>query len=98
MRFGCPVHTRSGTSYLTARGLSGADARAVIHALLTGLEGAFLLARGLRSTEPFLAIGRVVAGYVTSLPGTANAPHPPLPADRSSRPAREDSGTADLRA
>jgi AcrR family transcriptional regulator len=61
-----------GTRYLTARGLPDADARAVIYALLTGIEGAFLLARGLRSTEPFLAIGRGLANYVTSLTGKAN--------------------------
>jgi hypothetical protein len=60
-----------GSHYLVTRGLSDSDARAVANALVTGLEGAFLLARGLRSTEPFLAIGRVLASYVTALPVTA---------------------------
>jgi AcrR family transcriptional regulator len=84
-----------GSRYLAARGLSDAEARAVTYALLTGLEGAFLLARGLRCTEPFLAIGRAVASYVTSLAGAAGAPH--SAADRSPHPTREDSGNADLR-
>ncbi|MGW3949433.1 TetR/AcrR family transcriptional regulator [Streptomyces sp. NPDC004752] len=56
-----------GSRYLTARGLSETDSRTVIHALLTSLEGAFVLARGLRSAEPFLAAGRTLAAYVASL-------------------------------
>ncbi|WP_326687492.1 MULTISPECIES: TetR/AcrR family transcriptional regulator [unclassified Streptomyces] len=56
-----------GFCYLAGRGLSEADARSVVYALLTALEGAFLLARGLRSTEPFLAAGRTLATYVGSL-------------------------------
>ncbi|WP_327393017.1 TetR/AcrR family transcriptional regulator [Streptomyces sp. NBC_01186] len=56
-----------GCRYLAGRGLSEADARSVVYALLTALEGAFLLARGLRSTEPFLAAGSTLATYVGSL-------------------------------
>lgn len=63
-----------GSRYLAARGLSDTDARTLTYALLTGIEGAFLLARGLRSTEPFRAIGRALASYVTSLARSGDAP------------------------
>ncbi|HEX3649120.1 MAG TPA: TetR/AcrR family transcriptional regulator [Pseudonocardiaceae bacterium] len=63
----------TGSRYFAARGLSDTDARAVTHAVITGLEGAFLVARGLRSTEPFLAVGRTLADYVRTLPTTAAA-------------------------
>ncbi|MFJ7147037.1 TetR/AcrR family transcriptional regulator [Streptomyces sp. NPDC100445] len=56
-----------GSRYLTTRGLSEADSRSAIYAVLTAIEGAFVLARGLRSAEPFLAAGRAVATYVASL-------------------------------
>ncbi|MBF9066810.1 TetR/AcrR family transcriptional regulator [Streptacidiphilus fuscans] len=56
-----------GSRYLTTRGLSETDSRSVIFAILTAIEGAFVLARGLRSAEPFLAAGRSVAAYVASL-------------------------------
>ncbi|OFJ50736.1 TetR family transcriptional regulator [Mycolicibacterium grossiae] len=53
-----------GTAYFTARGLSPSDAREVTVALVGALEGAFVLARTLRSTEPLLVAGRVLArGY-----------------------------------
>lgn len=58
-----------GSAYLVGRGLPEAMARSVIHALVGALEGAFLLARGLRSVEPFVAAGRAQAAYVTSLTG-----------------------------
>ena len=45
-----------------------ADARAAIYAVLTGLEGGFLLARAQRSTEPVLAAGRAAAAYIATLP------------------------------
>jgi AcrR family transcriptional regulator len=50
-----------GTAYLTGRGLPETSARDVTIALVTGMEGAFVLARTLRSTEPLLAAGRVLA-------------------------------------
>jgi AcrR family transcriptional regulator len=56
-----------GSAYLVGRGLPEVLARSVIHSLIGALEGAFLLARGLRSTEPFAAAGRAQAAYVTSL-------------------------------
>ena len=62
-----------GTRYLTSRGLSQADARAAMYALLTALEGGFLLARAQRTTEPLLAAGHAVSAYIATLPVTARA-------------------------
>ncbi|MQA08615.1 MAG: TetR family transcriptional regulator [Pseudonocardiaceae bacterium] len=62
-----------GTRYLASRGLSDADARAVTYAVLSALEGGFLLARGQRSAEPLLAAGRAISTYVATLPVTAPA-------------------------
>ncbi len=50
-----------GAAYFAARGLDDARARDVTTALIGALEGAFLLARTLRTTEPLLAAGRVLA-------------------------------------
>lgn len=50
-----------GTAYFAGRGLDQTQARDVTVALIGALEGAFLLARMLRSTEPLLAAGRVLA-------------------------------------
>jgi hypothetical protein len=58
----------AGCRYLTRRGLSETDARAVMYALLTALEGSFLLARAQRDVEPLLAAGRAVSAYVATLP------------------------------
>ena len=44
-----------------ARGLDASQAREVTLALIGALEGAFVLARTLRSTEPLLAAGRALA-------------------------------------
>jgi AcrR family transcriptional regulator len=63
----------TGTRYLEGRGLSEADARAVMYALLTALEGGFLLARAEHDVEPLLAAGRSVAAYVATLPVAARA-------------------------
>lgn len=57
-----------GSQYLAGRGLSQPDARAVMYALLAALEGAFLLARAQRDTEPILAAGRAVAAYAATCP------------------------------
>ena len=62
-----------GTRYLSARGLSGTDARAVMYVLITALEGAFLVARGQRSTEALLAAGHAIATYVATLPVAAGS-------------------------
>ncbi|BCI52940.1 TetR family transcriptional regulator [Mycolicibacterium litorale] len=50
-----------GTAYFTARGLPPVTARQVTLALVSALEGAFIVARTLRDTEPLLAAGRVLA-------------------------------------
>lgn len=47
-----------GAAYFEARGLAAGDAREVMLVLLGALEGAFVLARTLRNTEPLLAAGR----------------------------------------
>ena len=50
-----------GGAYFASRGLDDALAREVTLALIGALEGAFVLARTLRSTEPLLAAGRALA-------------------------------------
>jgi hypothetical protein len=60
-----------GTRYLAGRGLSQADARTAMYALLTALEGGFLLARAQRSAEPLLAAGCSVSAYIATMPVTA---------------------------
>ena len=50
-----------GTAYFVARGIPADDARDLTVALVSALEGAFVLARTLRDTEPLLAVGRVLA-------------------------------------
>jgi AcrR family transcriptional regulator len=63
----------TGTRYLAGRGLSQADARAAMYALLTALEGGFLLARAQRTVEPLLAAGHAVSNYIATMPVTAQA-------------------------
>jgi AcrR family transcriptional regulator len=62
-----------GTRYLAGRGLSEPDARTAMYALLTALEGGFLLARAQHDVEPLLAAGRAVSTYVATLPVAARA-------------------------
>lgn len=50
-----------GTTYFVARGVDEPVARDLTAAVIGGLEGAFLLARTLRSVEPLRATGRVLA-------------------------------------
>jgi AcrR family transcriptional regulator len=50
-----------GTAYFRSRGLPELAARDVTVVLIGALEGAFVLARTLRSTEPLLAAGRVLS-------------------------------------
>jgi AcrR family transcriptional regulator len=50
-----------GTAYFHARGLDETAARELTLSLIGALEGAFVLARTLRSAEPLLAAGRVLA-------------------------------------
>ena len=49
-----------GTAYFISRGLPRDVAREVTVALISALEGAFVLARTLRDAEPLLAVGRVL--------------------------------------
>jgi len=63
----------AGIRYLAGRGLSDADGRAAMYAILSALEGGFLLARAQHTAEPLLAAGRAVAAYVSALPVTAPA-------------------------
>jgi AcrR family transcriptional regulator len=57
-----------GSRYFVSRGLSDTDARSAVYALVSALEGAFILARGQRSREPLHAAGRATAAYVATLP------------------------------
>jgi hypothetical protein len=50
-----------GAAYFIGRGLPEPTARDVTLALISALEGAFVLARTLRDTEPLPAAGRVLA-------------------------------------
>lgn len=63
----------SGAACLRGRGLAADDARQVMHAALAALEGAFVVARGLHSREPFDAAGRVLGAWVATLPVTAGS-------------------------
>ncbi|MGE2713649.1 TetR/AcrR family transcriptional regulator [Mycolicibacterium litorale] len=64
------------TAYFTARGLGAATARQVTLALVAALEGAFVLARTLRDTEPLLAAGRVLGPQFRGVPLSAPAAVP----------------------
>ncbi|MGF6885351.1 AcrR family transcriptional regulator [Nocardia sp. GAS34] len=56
-----------GTTYFVRRGLAEPDARELTLAVLSALEGAFILSRTLRSTEPLLAAGRAMGDRVVSV-------------------------------
>ena len=62
-----------GTAYFIARGLQEATARDVTICLVSALEGAFVLARTLRSAEPLEAAGRALSPQYR---GIALAPIP----------------------
>lgn len=49
-----------GTAYFSARGLAPDQARAITVTLICALEGAFTVARTLRSTEPLVSVGQVL--------------------------------------
>ena len=59
------------TAYFVGRGLDPDLARRVTVMALAALEGAFLLARTLRSTESLHVTGETLAGLVSHLPLTA---------------------------
>jgi hypothetical protein len=50
----------SASAWVEAHGLPAAEARALGTALITGLEGAFVLSRALRSPEPLHATGEML--------------------------------------
>jgi len=50
-----------GSAYFAGRGLDARQARELTLALIGALEGAFVVARTVRSTEPLLAAGRALA-------------------------------------
>ncbi|MFE2959222.1 TetR/AcrR family transcriptional regulator [Nocardia tengchongensis] len=56
-----------GASYFVGRGLGDADARELMVAILCALEGAFVMSRTLRSTEPLLAAGKALGARVDAL-------------------------------
>jgi AcrR family transcriptional regulator len=58
----------SATAWCESHGLPPDEARALGIAYITGLEGAFVLARSLRSPEPLLATGRMLAAAVRTRP------------------------------
>ncbi|MFF2083474.1 TetR/AcrR family transcriptional regulator [Nocardia sp. NPDC058176] len=68
-----------GTAYFVGRGLGEPAARELILAILCALEGAFILGRTLRSTEPLHAAGRAMAARVDALLAGSE---PSLPRDR----------------
>ena len=51
----------AGSAYFSSRGLDASRAREVTFALISALEGAFVIARTMRDTEPLLAAGRALA-------------------------------------
>src|SRR6266702_2473779 len=56
-----------GTAYFVRRGLAEPEARELILAVVSALEGAFILSRTLRSPEPLLAAGRAVGARMESV-------------------------------
>lgn len=56
-----------GTRSFQTKGLGEAEARQLTLTLITSLEGAFVLARATRSTEPLLAAGRAVRTTAQSM-------------------------------
>lgn len=57
---------RECTDYFTRRGLDAAEAHRFTLALLSALEGAFILSRTLRSTAPLHAVGQTLAFQLAS--------------------------------
>lgn len=56
-----------GTAYFVGRGLDEPAARDLILGVLSSLEGAFVLGRTLRSTEPLLAAGQAMSSRIDAL-------------------------------
>jgi AcrR family transcriptional regulator len=64
----------SATAWVESQGVPSDEARALGIAYITGLEGAFVLARALRSPEPLLATGRILAAAARDVLATARKP------------------------
>jgi AcrR family transcriptional regulator len=75
-----------GTAYFVERGIPHAAARDVTVALVGALEGAFVLARTLRSIEPLLVAGRVLAPAYRGQRLRDRGSDQPRPEDRTSSP------------
>ena len=60
-------------TYFAGRGLSRDDAHMLTLLALTALEGAFVLGRTLRSTEPLLTAGQTVAAAAEAMSRSATA-------------------------
>ena len=56
-----------GTALYRTHGLPESDARALMFAVVSALEGAFILARTQRSTEPLHAAGAAMGAYARAL-------------------------------
>ena len=67
----------SGEAYFVARGV--ADAHALTATLISTLEGAFMLARTLRDTDPLLSAGRVLGPRYRGVPLLPSAAGVSLP-------------------
>lgn len=63
-----------GRAYFVARGLDSDTAREVTVALVAALEGAFILARTMRSTEPLILAGHALAPRYRGMTMSAFAP------------------------
>lgn len=63
-----------GAAYFVSRGLDETTARDVTLAIVSALEGAFLLARTLRDVEPLLAVGRVLGSRYRDVALTNRSP------------------------
>ncbi|MHC3000813.1 TetR/AcrR family transcriptional regulator [Gordonia sp. GN26] len=63
----------TGAALFTARGLLEADARSLMTAAVSALEGAFIVARTQRSTDAILAAGRAMGCYARALATPARA-------------------------
>lgn len=68
-----------GAAYFAGRGVDAPQARDVTVALIGALEGGFLLARTLRSTEPLLAAGRALAPQYRGVALLRPAAQPAVP-------------------
>jgi AcrR family transcriptional regulator len=64
----------SAAAWVESHGVAPEEARALGIAYITGLEGAFVLARSQRSREPLLATGRMLAAAARE--AQASARHP----------------------